>query len=75
MPEDSLRMSKKDLMEWVESLDNGTNTLALLQEFEKRFERLLMLDQTMLDTSKVLLFIKSVDALDRKKGRSPTGGR
>ena len=63
MPEDSLRMSKKDLMEWVESLDNGTNTLALLQEFEKRFERLLMLDQTMLDTSKVLLFIKSVNPI------------
>ena len=37
----------------------------LLQEFERRFARLSTLDRTMLDTSRVLLFVKSVNALDR----------
>ena len=39
--------------------------LALLKELERRFARLSALDQTVLDTSRVLLFVKSVNALDR----------
>ena len=39
----------------------------LLREFEERFARLLMLDRTILDTSRVLLFVKSVDARDREQ--------
>ena len=39
----------------------------LLQEFEKRFARLSTLDRTVLETSRVLLFVKSVDALDKEK--------
>ena len=39
----------------------------ILHEFEKRFTRLLTLDRVVLDTSKVLLFIKSVETLDREK--------
>ena len=41
--------------------------MALLHEVERRFARLLALDRTVLDTSRVLLFVKSVDALDREK--------
>ena len=39
----------------------------LLQEFEKRFACLSTLDWTMLDTSKVLLFMKTIDPLDQEK--------
>ena len=65
--DDSLRLSKRDFMAWVESPGKGRNTLALLQEFETRFARLSALDWTVLDTSRVLLFVKAVDALDREK--------
>ena len=54
-------------MAWVESPDKGRNASALLQEFEKQFARVSALDQTMLDTSRVLLFVKAVDALDQEK--------
>ena len=65
--DDSLRLSRLDFMAWVESPGKGRNTTALLQEFEKRFARLSTLDRTVLETSRVLLFVKSVDALDREK--------
>ena len=65
--DDSLRISKMDLMEWVELPGKGRNTTTLLQEFERRFARLSALDRTVLDTSKVLLFIKAVDSRDREK--------
>ena len=65
--DDSLRISKRDLMEWVELPGKGRNTTTLLQEFEKHFVRLSALDKTVLDTSKVLLFIKLVDSRDREK--------
>ena len=42
------------------------NTSALLQEFERRFARLSALDRSVLYTSRVLLFVKSVNSLDRK---------
>ena len=51
-------------MDWVESPDTGRNASALLQEFELRFTRLSTLDRTVLDTSKVLLFVKSAELLD-----------
>ena len=54
-------------MEWDESPWKGRNTTTLLQEFETRFARLSALDQIVLDTSKVLLFTKSVDEEDREK--------
>ena len=69
-------------MEWVEILGKGRNTSVLLQEFKKRFVSLSTLDRRMLDTSKVLLFIKCVDLLDQekvgpswrqRKGSRPTG--
>ena len=63
--DDSLQISKRELMEWVELPGKGRNTSMLLQELEKRFARLLVLDRTVVDTSKVL-FIKSVDPLDRE---------
>ena len=53
-------------MDWLEGT-NKWNTSVLLQEFEKRFTWLSTLDRTVLDTSKVLLFIKSVDPLDQEK--------
>ena len=39
----------------------------IFHEFEKCFMRLSTLDRTMLDTRKVLLFIKAVDALYKEK--------
>ena len=51
-------MSKRELMEWVELPEKGWNKTVLLQEFEKR---------TMLNTSKVLLFINSVNPQDQEK--------
>ena len=65
--DNSLQLSKQEFMEWIGSPEKGRNTSVLLQEFEKRFTWLLALDQTVLDTSKVLLFINSVDALDQER--------
>jgi hypothetical protein len=65
--DDALRLSKRDFMEWVETPGKGRSASALLQEFEERFARLSALDRTVLDTSRVLLFVKLVDARDREK--------
>ena len=66
--ENSMKMAKKDLMDWVESPRKGRCTITVLQEFEKQFLCLLTLDRIVLDRSKVLLFLKIVvDALDREK--------
>ena len=54
-------------MEWVETHGKGRNTSVLLREFERGFVRLSVPDRTVLNTSKVLLFIKSVDPLDQEK--------
>jgi hypothetical protein len=54
-------------MEWVESPRKGRNASTLIREFEERFARLSTLDWTALDTSRVLLFVKSVDAKDQEK--------
>jgi hypothetical protein len=64
--DDGLRLSKRDFMEWVETLGKGKSASALLWEFEDRFARLSALDRTVLDTSRVLLFVKSVDVRDRE---------
>ena len=63
--DDSLRLSKKAFMDWINSPGKGQNASALLQEFESRFVWLSTLDRTVLDTSKVLLFVRSFDLLDR----------
>ena len=65
--DDALRLSKRDFMEWVETPEKGRNALVLLWEFEERFARLSALDWTILDTSGVLLFVKSVDVRDQEK--------
>jgi hypothetical protein len=65
--DDALRLSKCEFMEWVETPGKGRSASALLREFEERFARLSALDRTVLDTSHVLLFVKSVDARDREK--------
>jgi hypothetical protein len=65
--DDALRLSKRDFMEWVETPGKGRSASALLREFEDRFARLSALDRTVLDTSRVLLFVKSVDARDREQ--------
>ena len=56
--DDSLRISKKDLMDWVELPGKGRNTTTLLQEFEKHFAQLSSLDRTVLEIIKVLLFLR-----------------
>jgi hypothetical protein len=65
--DDALRLSKRDFMEWVEKPRKGRSASALLREFEERFQRLSALDLAVLDTSRVLLFVKSVDARDWEK--------
>ena len=50
--DDSLRLSKREFMEWVETPGKARNTSALLQEFEKRFAWLSALDRTVLDTNR-----------------------
>ena len=41
--------------------------MTLLQEFETRFARLSALDRTVLDMSRVLVFVKAVNILDKEK--------
>ena len=64
--DDVLRLSKRDFMEWVETPEKARNASVLLWELEERFARLSALDRTVLDTSRVLLFIKAVDVRDRE---------
>ena len=52
---------------WSERPRKGRSNSALLQEFKMRFAHLSTLDQTVLDTSKVLLFMNYVDVEDREK--------
>ena len=47
-------------------LEKGRNT-SMLQEFGERFTRRSTLDQTILDTSHILLFVKVVDVRDREQ--------
>ena len=42
---DSSRMTKKDLMDWVESSNKELSASATLHEFEQRFDRLPALDK------------------------------
>ena len=42
---------------------------SIKKEFEKRFAHLSTLDRTILDMSKFLLFLKVMDAQDRRKER------
>ena len=65
--DDVLRLSKRNFMEWVETLGKGRNASALLREFEERFTRLSAHDRTILDTSRVLMFVKAVDVRDREQ--------
>ena len=51
----------------METPEKGRNASVLLREFEERFARLSALDRIVLDTSRVLLFIKSVDIRDQKQ--------
>ena len=64
--EDSLRLSKREFMDWVDRSGKERNASTLLQEFERRFSLLSVLDRTVLDMSQVLLFVRSVNALVRK---------
>jgi hypothetical protein len=64
--DDALGLSKRDFMEWVETPGKGRSASTLLWEFEDRFARLSALDRTVLDTSCVLLFVRSVDVRDRE---------
>ena len=52
--EDSLRLSKREFMDWVDRSGKERNASTLLQEFERRFSLLSVLDRTVLDTSRVL---------------------
>ena len=54
-------------MEWVETPEKGRNASALLRKSEECFARLSTLDKIVLDTSRVLLIVKSVDVRDRDK--------
>ena len=65
--DDALRLSKWDFMEWVETPEKGRNVLVLLREFEERSAHLSALDRTILDTSRVLLFVKLADVRDREQ--------
>jgi hypothetical protein len=55
--DDALQLSKRDFMESVETPGKGRSASALLREFEERFARLSAVDQAVLDTSRVLLFV------------------
>ena len=62
--DDVLWLLKKDFIEWVETPGKGRNSSVLLWEFEERFARLSALDRTVLDTSRVLLFVKAMVVRD-----------
>ena len=62
-----MKMTKKDMMHWFKSHRKGSGTTMVLQEFEERYACLLLLNRSILDMSKVLLFLKAMVARDREK--------
>ena len=51
--DDAFRLSKREVMDWVEIPRKGRNASVLLREFEERFTQLSVLDRTMLDASHI----------------------
>ncbi len=59
--DDSTKMTQQELNTWVESTKRDMSTSAVCNEFERRFGRLSTLDQVLLSSAKVLLFLRAVD--------------
>jgi hypothetical protein len=63
---DSTRMTQRDLNARVESTRKNMSTSAICNESERRFARLSALDQVLLTSAKVLVFLKAVDSQYRE---------
>ena len=67
MLEDASQMTQHTLMTWIEKKGKNLCASGIYAEFDKKYNRLLSLDQRVLDGDKVLLFLKAMDAKDRRE--------
>ena len=67
MLEDASRMTRHTLMTWIEKRGKNLCASGVYAEFDQKYNRLPSLDQRVLDGDKVLLFLKAVDAKDRRE--------
>ena len=64
--EDMSKETRIELEDWIESLGKGLTVLEVFMEFENRFKRLSIRDQTILVSDKVVMFLNAVNVRDRK---------
>ena len=67
MLEDASRMTRHALMMWIEKKGKNLSTSGVYSEFDQKYNRLPSVDQRVLDGDKVILFLKAVDAKDRRE--------
>ena len=67
MLEDASRMTRHTLMNWIEKKRKNLCVPGAYAEFDQMYNRLPSADQRLLDGDKVLLFLKAVDAKDRRE--------
>ena len=67
MLEDTSRMTRHTLMNWIEKKGKNLCASGVYAEFDQKYNRLPSVDQRVLDGDKVLLFLKAVDAKDRRE--------
>ena len=67
MLEDASGMTRHTLMTWIEKRGKNLCASGVYAEFDQKYNRLPSLDQRVLNGDKVLLFLKAVDAKDRRE--------
>jgi hypothetical protein len=67
MVEDASRMTRHTLMNWIEKKGKNLCASGVYAEFDQKYNRLLSVDQRILNGDKILLFLKAVDTKDRRE--------
>ena len=63
--EDLSRITRHDLMKWIEKKNKKMSALRVYDEFDQMFSHLPATDQALLEEDKTLYFRKAVDMKDR----------
>jgi hypothetical protein len=67
MLDDASRMTRHALISWIEKKGKNLSVSGVYAEYDRMYDRLPGTDQRLLDGDKVLLFLKAVDAKDRRE--------
>jgi hypothetical protein len=67
MLDETSRMTRHALISWIEKKGKNLSVSEVYTEYYRMYDRLPSTDQRLLDGEKVLLFLKAVDAKDRRE--------